>query len=184
MIPIFFAGEEFDATFRPIPWLSPHLWGGGNLGTGKWLYGTMLDWEELRQPEHAAMLDDVKQMIAVRQHVTALLGLPAASEAPALMRVQHHADIAVPIPYFRWNGRVGILVAANRNPGQDAHLTMEVPLKESGLAGRGRYRVVDLWPSAADRICTEQELGSFTCSVKRDKTAHGGLHVFKIDGEG
>ena len=24
MIPLFFSGEEFDATYRPIPWLSPN----------------------------------------------------------------------------------------------------------------------------------------------------------------
>ena len=34
MIPIFFAGEEFDATYRPIPWLSAHLFGGQDLGKG------------------------------------------------------------------------------------------------------------------------------------------------------
>src|ERR1019366_4054591 len=124
MIPIFFAGEEFDATYRPIPWLSPHLWGGGELGTGKWLYGAMLDWDELQQPEHAAMLEDVKQMISARQQVATLLGLPAADQAPKLMAVSHQSDIAVPVPYIRWNKDTAILVAANRDASHDAHLTL------------------------------------------------------------
>ena len=162
MIPIFFAGEEFNATYRPIPWLSSPL-GGGKLGTGRWLYGTMLDWNELQHTEHAAMLDDVKQMIRVRQHVTALLGLPAADEAPNLMAVRHQADIPMPVPYIRWNEHAGILVAANRNENRDAHLTMEIPLKETGLAGYGRYKVTDLLLRGEDRICTEQELRSFAC---------------------
>ena len=151
MIPIFFAGEEFDATFRPVPWLSPHLWGGGELGTGKWLYGAMLDWDELQQPEHAAMLEDVKQMISARQQVATLLGLPAADQAPKLMAVSHQSDIAVPVPYIRWNKDTAILVAANRDASHDAHLTLHVPLEETGWGGRARYKVTPLWPAGESK---------------------------------
>jgi hypothetical protein len=183
MIPIFFAGEEFDATYRPIPWLSPHLWGGGELGTGKWLYGTMLDWDELQQPEHAAMLEDVKEMIAVRQQVATLLGLPAAEKEPQLRAVPHQSDIPVPVPYIRWNERAAILVAANRDASHDAHLTLQVPLKEIDWAGRTGYKVTTLWPGGESKTCSKQELESFACTVKRDKTRAGGLRVFKIEAE-
>jgi len=183
MIPIFFAGEEFDATFRPIPWLSPHLWGGGELGMGKWLYGTMLDWDELQHPEHADMFQDVKKMIAARQRVATLLGLPAAEKEPPLMAVPHQSNLTVPVPYIRWNERAAILVAANRNMSNDAHLTLKVPLNEIGWAGRGRYKVSTLWPAAESKTCTERELENFTCTVKRDKTREGGLRVVKIEAE-
>jgi hypothetical protein len=66
MIPIFMAGEEFDADFHALPNLSPDLFGGKNPGKGRMLYGSMLDWEELRQPRHRAMLEDVKRMLAIR----------------------------------------------------------------------------------------------------------------------
>ena len=183
MIPIFFAGEEFDATYRPIPWLSPHLWGGGELGTGKWLYGAMLDWDELQQPEHAAMLEDVKQMISVRQQVATLLGLPEAEKEPQLMAVPHQSDAIVPVPYIRWNKRAAILVAANRDASHDAHLTLHVPLEETGWGGRARYRVTPLWPAGESKTCSEQELENFACTVKRDKTREGGMRVFKIQVE-
>ena len=181
MIPIFFAGEEFDATYRPIPWLSPHLWGGGELGTGKWLYGTMLDWDELQHPDHASMFDDVKRMISVRQQVASLLGLPAAEIEPQIMAVPHHCDIPVPVPYLRWNEQAAILVAANRDAGRDTHLTMQIPVKEIGWAGRARYKVSNLWPAGESKICTEQDLDNFPCAVKRDKIREGGLRVFKIE---
>jgi glycosidase len=181
MIPIFFAGEEFDATFRPIPWLSPHLWGGGELGAGKWLYGTMLDWNELQHPEHADMFADVKGMLSVRRQVAALLGLPAADQAPQLMAVPHQSDFPVPVPYLRWNQHAAILVAANRDAGRDAHLVMQVPVKELGWAGRGRFNVSALWPAGESKTCTEKDLENFSCTVPRDKARQGGLRVFKIE---
>jgi len=61
MIPIFMAGEEFDATLDPIPWESSHIIGAKDAGEGTMLYGSMLDWSELNQPLHQSMLDDVKQ---------------------------------------------------------------------------------------------------------------------------
>ena len=183
MIPIFFAGEEFDATYRPIPWLSPRLWGGGELGTGKWLYGTMLDWNELQKSEHAEMLEDVKQLIAVRKQVTSLLGLPSADKAPNLLAVPHKSAITVPVPYIRWNERAAILVAANRSVNDDAHLTMKIPLGEIGLAGHKLYKVTTLWPTDKTQTCTEEQLGEFACTVRRDKQREGGLRIVKIEVE-
>lgn len=181
MIPIFFAGEEFDATYRPIPWLSPHLWGGGKLGQGRWLYGTMLDWKELQEPAHAAMLEDVKKMIAVRKREAGVLALAPADQPPRLMAVPHQADVAVPVPYVRWNERAAILVAGNRDADQDAQLKLRIPLQEIGLAGHGHYRVTNLWPGAESRTCNESELAAFPCTVKRDKTPGGGLLVLKLE---
>lgn len=48
MIPIFMAGEEFDAQYVPLPKLSPNLFGGADPGQGTWLYGSMLQWTSLR----------------------------------------------------------------------------------------------------------------------------------------
>src|ERR1019366_5097363 len=151
-------------------------------GTGKWLYGAMLDWDELQQPEHAAMLEDVKQMISARQQVATLLGLPAADQAPKLMAVSHQSDIAVPVPYIRWNKDTAILVAANRDASHDAHLTLHVPLEETGWGGRARYKVTPLWPADESKAYSGQELENFACTVKRDKAPAGGLRVFKIEG--
>ncbi len=50
MIPIFFSGEEFNATFHALPELTPDLYGGKDAGKGRWLYGCMLDWNEINEP--------------------------------------------------------------------------------------------------------------------------------------
>ena len=181
MIPIFFAGEEFDATYRPIPWLSAHLFGGQDLGKGRWLYGTMLNWNELRSPEHASMFEDVKTMIAVRRQEARVLALSSADKEPHLVAVPCEQDIAVPVPYIRWNDRAGVLVVANRNTTQDAHLKLRIPLQEIGMAGHANYRITELWPGVRSKIYTEKELGEFALIVQRDKTPGGGLRVIKIE---
>ena len=181
MIPICFAGEDFDATFRPIPWLSPHLFGGQEPGKGRWLYGNMLDWDELKSPRHAAMLDDVKKMIAVRKREAAILAVPPSEKEPKLRAVPHEADIPVPVPYIRWNDRGAIIVAANRETTRDASLKMRVPLEEIGLSGHASYKVTDLWPTGEMKIYTESELASFVCAITPDKMGSGGLRVFKFE---
>lgn len=64
-IPVFFAGEEFDAEAHPLPSLTRGLFGDG--GPGGWLYGARLDWSELEDPERAAMFADVTEMLARRR---------------------------------------------------------------------------------------------------------------------
>jgi hypothetical protein len=181
MIPIFFSGEEFNATFRPIPWASPHLYGTQDAGKGRWLYGAMLDWDDLQDPEHRAMFEDVKKMIAVRKREADVLALTLEKQEPKLMAVPCEQDIAAPVPYIRWNDRSAILVAANRNTDQDAQLKLRIPLKEIGLAGRGSYKVTDLWPGGNSRTYAEQELEALVCTVERDRTQGGGLQVLKIE---
>lgn len=39
-VPVFMAGEEFNADYRPLPGLSPNLFGGEPFGKGRWLYGS------------------------------------------------------------------------------------------------------------------------------------------------
>jgi hypothetical protein len=204
MIPVFFSGEEFDATYRPIPWLSPNyleassdnqqvqmkkLFAAGspnnlksqNYGKGRWLYGAMLDWNDLDKPEHRAMLEDVKTMMAVRKQEADILGVVPDREKPRLRAVACKGDIAVPVPYVRWNARAAIVVVANRDTGRDAHLRLQIPLAEIGLAGHARYRVTTLWPAAAAKDCSAEELAAFAIVVPRDKTAGGGLRVLKIE---
>jgi hypothetical protein len=141
----------------------------------------MLDWDELARPEHAAMLEDVKRMIAVRKREASILALEAGDKEPKLLAIPYQGDIAVPVPYIRWNERAAVLVAANRDAGQDAQLTLQVPLRETGLAGHTHYKVTELWPEGESRSHSEQDLANFACLVKRDKTPGGGLRVFKIE---
>ncbi|HUZ47045.1 MAG TPA: alpha-amylase family glycosyl hydrolase [Terriglobia bacterium] len=181
MIPIFFSGEEFDAAFRPLPGLSPHLYGGKEPGKGRWLYGSMLDWNQLRQAEHHAMFEDVKSMIAVRKREADVLAVPLEQAKPNLMAVPCEHNITAPVPYIRWKDRRAIVVAANCNRSQEVRLKLQIPLEEIGLAGHASYRVTDLWPGGEAKTYSEQELESFACTVGRDGTRGGGLRVFRIE---
>ena len=89
----------------------------------------------------------------------------------------------MPVPYIRWNANAAILVAANRDATHDAQLTLRVPLKDIGWAGRRRYKVTSLWPAGESKTYRESELESLACTIKRDKTPAGGLGVFKLEAE-
>ena len=109
MIPIFFSGEEFDATFHALPELSPNLYGDKDAGKGRWLYGSMLDWNEINEPGHRDMLADVKKMMAIRKQNAEILSMCPGGIAPNLMAVRYEANIEVPVPYLRWSEHCAIL---------------------------------------------------------------------------
>jgi hypothetical protein len=180
MIPIFFSGEEFDAAFHALPELTPDLYGGKDAGKGRWLYGAMLDWNELNEAKHRDMLIDVKKMMAIRKQYAEILAMWPGGKAPNLKALQYGGNIEVPVPYVRWNGDVAIVIAANRNRDKDANLKLKIDPAGIGLGGRKSYTVTDLWSSKEHITLTEAELADFHCNVKRDGTAGGGLAVFKI----
>jgi hypothetical protein len=181
MIPIFFSGEEFDAAFHPLPDLSPNLYGGQDPGKGRWLYGAMLDWNELKQPNHEDMFKDVQRMISIRKENPKVLAITPAGQEPKLRAVEHTGSMKVPVPYLRWENRSAILVAANRNREQDAMIKVRVNLEGTGIESHERYAVVDLWSGSGTKIYTASELNSFGCTVKRDGTRGGGLSIFRIE---
>lgn len=183
-IPIFFSGEEFNATFRPLPWQSPYLYGGKDPGKGRWLYGCMPDWDELQRPEQKAMLEEVKKMIAIRKRENDILSVEPEKIRPKIMAVPVKTTVKVPRPYVRWNQNAAILVAANRDTAHDAELTLHVPLREMGMENRGSYKVTDLWPDSGATTHRKEDLQAFQCTVRRDKTSGGGLRVFKIEPNG
>ncbi len=181
MIPIFFSGEEFNATFHPIPGLTPDHY-SGTPGKGRWLYGCMLNWEELKASGHREMLEDVRKMIAVRKREPDVLGVEKDDRKPRLMALDYQRDIAVPTPYVRWNDRSAIVIAANRNVNHDAKLKLRIPLTQTHLAGHSNYSVSNLWPGGETKVLQEaQLLGGLDCRVGRDKSAGGGLSVLKVE---
>jgi hypothetical protein len=127
------------------------------------------------------MFEDVKRMIAIRKREAEVLAVRPEREKPRLLAVPCEQDIATAVPYLRWNRTSAIVVAANRNTNQDAHLKLRIPLKEIGMGGRRSYRLTELWPGAETRVCAESDLDSLNCSVRRDRVQGGGLKVLKIE---
>lgn len=181
MIPIFFSGEEFDASFHALPQLSPNLYGGKDPGKGRWLYGAMPDWNELKEPEHNEMLVDVKRMIAIRKQYSEALGMCPTAKMPNLKAVKCQSNIKVPVPYLRWDNRTAILVAGNRNVNQDAMLKMQIDLSGTPLAGHQNYSVTDLWSQAEPKKFTAAAMMDLAWTITRDRVSRGGLLVLKIE---
>jgi hypothetical protein len=181
MIPIFMAGEEFDAGLHDIPWESPSLLGGSHPGQGSPIYGSMLDWSEVTQKTHREMLYDVQTMLAIRaQEHSILLPVVKGNIKPRLMAVPYASDIDVPVPYMRWDESAAIIVLANRNTHKDAHLSLQIPLTMFERRSHN-YEVTDLWNRGRPHIYSARDLSHFICKVRRDKAAHGGLAIYKVE---
>jgi Alpha amylase, catalytic domain len=178
MIPIFFSGEEFNATFHALPQLSPDLYGGKDAGKGRWLYGAQLDWRELQQTAHQEMFDDVRRMMAIRRLHADILAMSPGGKEPNLRAVDYHADFDVPVPYIRWKDKNFILIAGNRDTDRDAEIGVRFP--PDMLQGGETYSVRDLWSEGPAKTNSRAQLQDFRFTVKRDKVAGGGLAVFAI----
>lgn len=180
LVPIFVAGEEFNAPFEALPGLSPDLFGGANPGQGKWLYGGVVQWDALDQPEHHAMFKDVQQLIAIRKQEADVLGA-ASNTVPLNMRaVAFTSDKPCPPPYIRWNNDKVIVVAGNSDTGQDVTLEITLPLHEIGYSGVLDYRVTDLW-SGTTTTYQHHDHARFIVTVLRDKTLQGGVRMMKLE---
>lgn len=178
MIPIFFSGEEFNATFHALPKLSPDLYDGKDAGKGRWLYGAQLNWSELEQSAHQEMFQDVKKMIAIRRQYASVLVMSPGGTEPNLSAIDYHADFDVPVPYIRWKNNEIILIAGNRSTDRDVEIT--VRFKDEVLQRNERFSLQDLWSGTPTKIYRRGELQHFRFMVKRDKIAGGGLAVYAI----
>ena len=182
MIPIFMAGEEFDADFHALPGLSPNLYGGTDPGQGRWLYGAQLNWSELDQPRHRATLEDVRKMLAIRRLERAVLAAVVQGDIePRLTAVSYRTDIPVPVPYMRWSDGTAIIVAANRSKDTDAHLKLQLPLEKLGPTARTKFRVTDLWNDGEAKIYSAAQLADLSLTITRDNTRRGGLAILKVE---
>jgi hypothetical protein len=182
MLPIFMSGEEFDADFHALPNLSPNLFGGANPGHGRWLYGAMLDWDELDQPRHRAMYEDVKRMLAIRRQEREVLraNVPDTVE-PQLIAVSFRSDIKVPVPYMRWSGHTGVIFAANPDTERDANIRLRIPVEKLQPREHAVYRVTDLWNGGKPSVYSAAQMSDVGVKIRRDNSARGGLAVLKLE---
>ncbi len=182
-IVIFMSGAEFDADFRPLPGLAPDLYGKGEAGTGTWLYGSWLEWDRLKEERHAAMLEDVKRMLAIRSEHRDLIHAVAPDNVDIrLSRVPVQPGADLPVPYVISNGSRALLVVGNPT-GRDVDVVVELTVERLGLPPCTKVvDGVDLWPTErpARRLCVE-ELTEFACTVPADGRPGGGLHVVRFE---
>lgn len=180
MVPIWMAGEEFDAPFQAHPDLSPNLFGGANPGRGTWLYGGVIQWDALRQPEQHAMLTDVKHMIALRQTNAELLGAQPNTEPIRMRRVVCQSSVPLPSPYLRWNHDRAVVVAGTIDTSQPAVVTLHIDLTGTGLPTAGNFHVTNLW-TGQSQPASAADLASWTLTIPPDKSPGGGVRVLLIE---
>lgn len=181
-VPVFMSGEEFNADYRPLPELSPKLFGGELFGKGRWLYGSWLDWEQLKDPEKACMLEDVKRMIRIRKKYSHLIhACKMGEQNPEYGSVEYEGIEELPVPYFyREENRV-IVVCANQNTDKDCSLYLKL---QDILSKEKPWQVTVLFgdlPIGDVRLSgTAEELSRICWNIRKDKSYQGGLLVLEF----
>ena len=178
-IPIFMSGEEFDADYRPLPRLTPDLYGKEEAGTGRWLYGSWLQWDQIKEERHRDMLEDVKRMLAIRKgHRDLIHAVDPEKPDITIQSISVISSVDLPVPYLLSNGKKALLVVGN--PTEN---TVEVELQITGeildnAIGSREPVVTNLWPQEKPigRV-DAKDLAKYKIKIPRDGIPGGGLAV-------
>lgn len=181
-IPIFMSGEEFNADYRPLPQLAPGLYGEGEPGKGRWLYGSWIDWEQIKNQEKTEMLEDVKRIIQIRKTYPHLIHPGKMGENTSnFCPVDYEADAILPIPYCYRDGDEILLIAANADTEKDIEIKLDL---SSLLHTEKRYEAEVLFGETSEEekkaVWKGENLLEHKWLIKRDKTSQGGLMVLRI----
>lgn len=182
LVPIWVAGEEFDAPFKALPQLSPQLFGGADPGQGKWLYGGEVQWGALEGAAHRAMLDDVTRLIGLRKAEAEVLGAVPNYGDLGIVPLEYRCAAEIPRPYARHGGGKAVVVVGNPTA-HAIEVTLRVPLEQLGLREHPRYLLTELWDGSSQTI-DAAGLDALSVRVRPDKTAGGGLGLIKIEPAG
>jgi hypothetical protein len=179
LVPIWVAGEEFNAPFVPLPALSPYLFGGADPGKGTWLYGGVVQWDALGQPENQAMFHDVKKLIAIRRAHADVLGAVPNYGDLRILPLSYTASQPIPQPYARWIDGQAVIVAGNPDADHDASITLSLPLDRVGLAGHAHFRLENLWTDDA-QVVDADALAALPLAIPRDRQPGGGVVLLRV----
>ncbi len=179
LVPIWVSGEEFNAPYQALPTLSPHLFGGARPGEGKWLYGGEVQWGALDEPEHRAMFEDVKRLIAIRKSEARILGAATNTGDLRIQPLSYTSARPIPIPYLRWGGGQAVIVAGNPHTDQAVTVQVSVPVEPGRLTEAARYQLTDLWQGESWMV-ERADLHTLSLSIPPDKTSGGGLRLIRV----
>jgi hypothetical protein len=183
-IPLFMSGEEFNADYIPLPSHTPDLWGKGEQGKGRWLYASMIDWEQLKQPAKQDMLDDVTRMIAIRKADADLFRPLTSDKKPPLKAVSLQVtDIdkdSIPAPYMLYNDSKAIVVCGNTTD-KTIKGVLDISLSGTPLENVKQFKITDLWNGGKAKRIKAEDLHRYPVVMKPDKTKRGGIAVLKIE---
>ena len=182
-IPIFMSGEEFDADYRPLPRHTPDLYGKGEPGTGRWLYGAWLNWEQLKEIPHKQMFDDVQRMIEIRRnHQDLIHAVNPDNNDIKLTAIPADSEENLPVPYMLSNGKRALLIVGNPL-NFDVDVELKISAESLGLNSQmDNLNVTELWPAEkSPRIMNISKLSKYSCTVPADGNSGGGLQVVRFE---
>ncbi|MGX7418591.1 alpha-amylase family glycosyl hydrolase [Carnobacterium gallinarum] len=182
-IPIFMAGEEFDAGYRPLPNLAPNLFGKERIGEGRWLYGSWLDWDQLEIAGKRDTLNDTKRIIAIRkQYADVMKPLKMGEAHPNFGKLNYKSSSELPVPYYYQSAEIVLVICANPSEKLDVSLKLEM---EPVLSETIKWEVTALFGQLPNQqvsfVGTPQEIANKNWEISRDKSLHGGLLVLKME---
>lgn len=181
-VPIFMSGEEFNADYMPLPTHTPGPFGRGEPGTGRWLYASWLQWDQLADRTRAAMLVDVKRMIHIRRaHAELIHPYRVGQTEIPIIAITHSASVPLPMPYLYQGQTKCLLIAGNPHLDQDVEIQFEVTFAQLGMNKGQSFKEVDLWDESVLAISTAEEFARHTFTIKRDKAVQGGLLILSIE---
>lgn len=180
-VPVFMSGEEFNADYRPLPNLSPKLFGEGIKGGGRWLYGSWIDWNQLKDSEKNDMFQDVKKIIQIRHaHSELIKAYRMGEDTPIYGTIDYQSSLDIPVPYYYQSDDYLLLVAANPHTKEDVNISFH--LQE--VLSKGTWKASMLFGDLPinDHISGKaSDLGNVNWTIKRDKMLQGGLLVVKFE---
>jgi hypothetical protein len=183
-IPIFMSGEEFNADYVPFPDHTPDLWGKGERGKGRWLYASMLEWEQLKQPSKKDMFDDVSRMIAIRKTNIDLFRPVTTDTKPPIKSVRLQAtgidSDSIPMPYMLYNDTKAIVICGNTTD-KIVKGVLNISFVGTPLDKVTKFTVTDLWNGGKPKRINVDDLQTFPVIMRPDKTKRGGVAVLKIE---
>lgn len=170
VIPLFLAGEEFDADPVHLPALTQDLYGKG--GPGGWMYGNRIVWQQLDEPAKAAMHADVRTMLAMRRKYPHILN---ASGLVKIAMVPNDGTTAM-FPYALASGPEALIVLASEAE-QPVTVQIRVPRDELGFDARAELVITDAVSGEPIEGSADGILG---VRIGPDRTPGGGFRLLHV----
>jgi len=183
-VPVFMAGEEFNADYVPLPQHSPRLFGGELNGQGRWLYGSWIQWQQLENPDKKAVLSDVQKILAIRkkyQHLIRPFQIKGTNNA-VLKSVAFDSESILPVPYLYVGEKEAICVMANP---QNEDVTLAIDIA-AALPTWAKMKVKTIFGGNQEElmgVTSPQELSKYRWHIAADYQEQGGLKVLLFEEE-
>ena len=182
-IPLFMSGEEFNAPYVPLPRHTPGLFGDGEPGTGRWLYASWLQWDQLEGIDNQAMFNDVKRLLEIRaEHKDLIHALDPTDVNLKFKPVRVLSNSDLPIPYILTNGNRALLIAGNSSEStQEIVLDIDAGDLELGIT-INKFNTTVLWPEEQASEQVELDvLSNYKLVLPADRIPGGGLQVIRFE---